>query len=524
MIAGDRRLILIAALAACLHVAGMARAPLPAQDGLKYLRFARQMQRSSVIDAIRGSDRHPLYPSAIALVQPLVHLAERSDSDSWRIAAQLVSAIASIALLWPLHRVARSLFDESVADLAALLWVLLPIPGELGHDSLSDPLALLAFAWALRFGETALRTERVAAFVACGVISGIGYLARPEVACVPLALLAAFGFRALSDKLRAARPSSSARPAVASVAVFVPFLCFVGVYALAKGEVSEKLALRRSVALSSDHGVRRSAPQWLPKGLDNPKLDFSPKEESGRSARVGWVGAFGRLIWRWSEAMGWVLAPLALWGAIRVRPRAGPLLFAMFVAVFGLILIRHQVAFGYLSARHALSLALVCVPWSAAAIVAISRGLASRMSRDPRRVLIRRRLALAAIIAVGVVAQSRPGHPSRWGHGEAGRWLARNQRASEAALDTRGWASFVSGGRSYDYWHVRQALSDASLAYIVVESAELDAPTARAKTLRAVLAYACRPAASFPLREGGTDSGVRIYRFDRPESWEGLRL
>ena len=66
-------------------------------------------------------------------------------------------------------------------------------------------------------------------------------------------------------------------------------------------------------------------------------------------------------------------------------------------------------------------------------------------------------------------------------------------------------------------------MSDASLAYVVVGEDELRAKSRRAETLRALLAYAGEPAAEFPDREGGTGVAVRVYRFRRPDSWEGMR-
>ena len=69
-------------------------------------------------------------------------------------------------------------------------------------------------------------------------------------------------------------------------------------------------------------------------------------------------------------------------------------------------------------------------------------------------------------------------------------------------LDTRGWAAFVSGRPSYDYWHVRQAFTDARLAYVVVGDDELRAASRRAATLRAVLAYAARRSPGSPRRRG----------------------
>jgi hypothetical protein len=90
-------------------------------------------------------------------------------------------------------------------------------------------------------------------------------------------------------------------------------------------------------------------------------------------------------------------------------------------------------------------------------------------------------------------------------------------------LDTRGWAAFVSGMLSYDYWHVGQAFTDSHLSYVVVGEDELQAPSRRGATLRSVLAYAGEPAVSFPEREGGRGAGVWVYRFHSPASWEGLR-
>ena len=66
-----------------------------------------------------------------------------------------------------------------------------------------------------------------------------------------------------------------------------------------------------------------------------------------------------------------------------------------------------------------------------------------------------------------IVVQMQPNHLnhlSRSGHWAAGKWLAENARPDELVLDTRGWARFVSGQPGYDYWHVRQALTDSHLA------------------------------------------------------------
>ena len=70
------------------------------------------------------------------------------------------------------------------------------------------------------------------------------------------------------------------RAAVELSILGVTFLTLVGGYALAKGEVSEKLALRHGAGIEQSRPHRRVAPPWLPPGLDDPRWDFSPKEET----------------------------------------------------------------------------------------------------------------------------------------------------------------------------------------------------------------------------------------------------
>jgi hypothetical protein len=125
-------------------------------------------------------------------------------------------------------------------------------------------------------------------------------------------------------------------------------------------------------------------------------------------------------------------------------------------------------------------------------------------------------------LAISVQFHHQP-HSSRWGHGAAGRWLADHASKTDKVLDTRGWATFVSGRSGLDYWHVRQAIVDPDLSYIVVGEDERSAKSGRAETLRALLAYSAEPVAAFPEREGGTEVGVRVYRFRRPDDWRGMR-
>jgi hypothetical protein len=507
-------------LATALHAYGIARATLPAQDGLKFIRVAREFRLRPWTDVVRASDQHPLYPASIALIEPFTGAMLGHGPLAWRVAAQAVSAIASIAILFPLFGFARAVLGVTAARLTVLLFVLLPVPAVLGHETLSDMLALLCFAWALRTGEAFLRNGRAGAAVGCGLAAGFGYWARPEVVLVPLAVAGVVVVRWGVQFVGTAGPTAY-RAAFAGL--LLATLLPVGIYALVKGELSEKLALRRAADLRSAHDLARSAAASSRHGLDDPRCDFAPKEETTRLHHDGPLTAAGRALRGWADGLGWVFAPFALWAACRQHAGPGRRLAGVYLAIFAVLLIRHGMVLGYVSGRHALTAVLVTLPWAAAGALRVADRLAMRLNWSPAA---RRRAGMAAVgllVAVGLTVQARPVHASRFGHAAAGHWLRVHAAEHEAVLDTRGWAAFVAGRGQYDYWHVRQALSDSRLTYLVVGTDEIEARSRRAATLRALLAYCCEPIIAFPQREGGQNADVCIYRYHRPASWEGLR-
>lgn len=538
---GRRSLLALVLLAAALHLTGIARSLLPAQDGLKFLRTAREFQSKPWIDVIRGSDQHPLYPALVALAEPLVAAIRGTGPDTWRIAAQVVSALASLALLIPLYGLTRDLFDARIARIAVLIYVVLPLPAAIGHDTLSDSLALFAALLALWLGEISLRSTGWKAPLGCGLVAGLGFLTRPEVLIVPVAVaLTWVSRRGIRERLTTLLQPRIALARLASLGL--SFLLIVGAYALLKGEVSEKLALRQAMGMGPRQAQVRRAKQWLPPGLNDSRWDFSPKEESEEPEIATAPGIIARLGLQWAECLCGLFAFFAIWGVARARfirqlcelshardgePKAtqwGPQLIAVYLGLFSLVLFRHAYKMGYLSDRHTLTLVTASIPWAAAGTFVCMRGIAVRLGWGPRSARIAGVAAVLTLVVAGVRLQSKPIHPSRWGHWAAGRWLATHAAPADAVLDTRGWAAFVSGRRSYDYWHVRQAFTDSQLRYVVIGTGELAAESRRAATLRAVLAYSADPVVEFPERQdrqGG--AGVRVYRYRRPSTWEGIR-
>jgi 4-amino-4-deoxy-L-arabinose transferase-like glycosyltransferase len=532
--AGRWTLLAVVFFAGVLHAVIIAQTLLPAQDGLKLIRIAQQFQREPWTDVVRGSDAHPLYPALVAVTEPLVARFAGHGPDAWRIAAQVVATLATVGLLFPMHALTRLLFDRRIACLAAALAVVLPRAAELGHDTLSDSLGLLTTFLALWLGAVSLRKGDWLAGVGSGLAAGMGFLARPEVILVPAAIGLAWVVGLRRDRLTRAMSQGSL---VATV--ILATLVVVGSYTLIKGEVSEKLSARLVAFLGPKPTMGHRIPKPLVSGLDDPRWDFSPKEETDRIPVRDWRHAAVRIIDKWWEQLCWFFAVMTIWGLVRQRyirglcPERDPndsgelerRFLLVFAAVHTLALVRHSALFGYLSGRHVMPLVYASLPWAAAGTFVCARGLAVKFHWNPRLARCAGACAGSLVIAASIMVQMIPthlNHLSRWGHWAAGQWLMDHAQPDEWVLDTRGWARFISGQDGYDYWHVHQALTDSHLRYIIVGVDELEASSARAATLKKLLSYAATPLEDFPAFPGDRTAGVRLYRFHRPDTWEGL--
>src|SRR6516165_8994550 len=186
--AGRRSLHAVVLFAVILHAVAISQTLLPAQDGLKFIRIAREFQTHPWADVVRGSDSHPLYPALIAIAEPLVARCTGPGPAAWRTAAQIVAVIASIGLILPIYGLTCVLFDRRIAAMAAALSVLLPRAAELGRDTLSDSLGLMCTFLSLWLGARAMRRCGWQMAAVSGLVAGAGYLARAEVALVPCAI------------------------------------------------------------------------------------------------------------------------------------------------------------------------------------------------------------------------------------------------------------------------------------------------------------------------------------------------
>jgi hypothetical protein len=316
-------------------------------------------------------------------------------------------------------------------------------------------------------------------------------------------------------------------------------LVVVAGYASIKGEVSERISVHRMLGMGPRNLVHRAVPQQVPHGLDDPRLDFSPKEETDHIPIKGWRQGSVRVTGKWWEELCWFFAVMTVWGFVRQKQVRGfceshadpsgreitQVVLLVFTGAYLAVLVRHGALLGYVSGRHVMALVMASVPWAAGGTVLCGLSIARNLGWNAAMGVMVRNVILGSAMAASLIVQTRPthlNHLSRWGHWSAGRWLAANAADSDLVLDTRGWARFISDHDGYDYWHVRQALTDSHLRYIIVGLDELEAKSPRAETLNALLTYAATPLLDFPAFPGDTHPAVRLYLFHRPADWEGL--
>ncbi len=319
---------------------------------------------------------------------------------AWRLAAQLVSVLASLGVLIPVYFLTESLFDRRIAFIGAGVLAFLPRLAEVGHETLADSLGLFATFMALWLAakRSAFDEATDATAIGSGLFAGLGYLARGQ------GHPRASGHRADLGSSIACAPAGRSRltgtwPRLVLM-LLIPALAVCG-YAAIKGEISEKVGVPTGLGAWGHRTILvRPVPQQVPRGLDDPRWDFSPKEESERVVIRGTGQAFQRILGRWWEELAWFFAVMTAWGWTRrssirradptlrwkrgcpspalvptensanlPRPRLEPglvgLLLGLFALVYTLALVRHSTSLGYLSWRHVLPLVVASIPWAA---------------------------------------------------------------------------------------------------------------------------------------------------------------
>lgn len=405
------RLLLIMLLGLLVRIGVAMSSPAISRDTCRFVWYAQQLQHSPVT-ALADHDQHPLYPALIAAAHSVTGPFFTADPVlGWQLAAQIVAMMAGVMVAPIVFGLARTLYDDRIAILAALFAVLLPEAVQFSTDGLSDLPHAALYLSSLLCGIAALRGGRGWLWVGCGALGGLAFLTRPEgmepvIAIVLLVLLARSRFDWKRRLIRATIVVAAA------VIVSAPYM-------LATGELVQKKSIFRLMDIENDD---ESARQSLP-----AEDESAPNLAAVHTPKV--IRAGGVILWHWVRAsrVVYLLLAIAAWIGTG-RPRADgiarrgvSLTWLLHFAILVLLVVR----FDYwqaLSKRHVLLLVLLVLPASAAGAQRIIDHFSIRSGapRSERRVT---GMLILAIVGATGYWMVRPINAETEYLVRAGRWV-----------------------------------------------------------------------------------------------------
>jgi hypothetical protein len=531
------------ALSAAVQTYCICRAVVPAQDAVRYVRVAQAMERDGLIEVVRRSDGHPLYPALIWLTHAALRPMLGPEPHVWVTSAQVAAAVPLVLAVLPLYGFLLCVVRRRAAIAGTLFFCVLTAAARLGADALSDSLHLCLLCIALwaagryfagrRSGTPNLGHGNPCWMFLAGCAIAVAALTRKEALVLPLVLC-------LMAALCQVRPAWR-RPWLRATAgclflglglsmIWTPYLVVCGD---TRPKQTVARLLGRANALKYDETKAEAAPEPAKKRSSRWRLangqamSFGKKEPQASLRFHGYRAASREFLRELPRAFNYGFALLAVIGGWRQRRRIRrvDLLLLVFVAVYSAAAIRFASHSGYLAPRHLLPVVVVLLGWTGEGAWVLGKWIAFRVRssgftvfprlqsaiRNPQSAIPRFAVAFAALACLPQTLS--PLHASREGHRQAAAWLAANGSPDDVVVDTRGWSRLYSGMSTYSFDRFRTAFKDPRLAFIVLEEDELRYDSRRSQTLRELLARGGERVARFGGRGG---KAVEVYAWNSP--------
>ena len=390
-------LIVTAALQATIIV----RSPTITADGIIFISIARQLPDGAV-EAFRKQDQHPGYPAMLlGATRVAQDLGVRAEPESWMLGGQIVSfacGLLTVSMVWLLG---RELFDARAANVAALIFAVLPVARGNAADAVSDTPHLAFYLLAAWLATVGIGRGRTIWLAAAGAVSGLAYWIRPEglevviVACVFLVFHARrtrWGFR---------------RFALAEVALIGSALIVAMPYLVLAGKVTSKQLTFAKYEPTPMH-IEQLAQVNVPAEPVATSATLPTVEQIGSNpaplstAAPAVVVKTQYTVWLVAKLVGegimallnsigqgfkWVFLPFYVLGHLELARRRPNWLQIRYVVYFGalhcLILLAVFVISGYIGHRHLLPLIALAMPCTALGVIYVAEIVVRRYQARP---------------------------------------------------------------------------------------------------------------------------------------------
>jgi hypothetical protein len=381
-----RPLAVILLAATALQFVLLVRLPTISADGIIFTELARDLA-ASPIEAMRKQDQHPGFQAMLLGSTWVVKaLGYRATPESWMaggIIPSFVLGLLSVAVVWFF---ARDLFDSQVANVAALVFAVLPIPRASAVDAQSDTSHAFFYLVAAWMATTGLPSGNLWRLAAAGLVSGAAYWIRPEgleVALVALPCLVWQSFAARWPWRR--RIAAFAALAGTAFLVAAPYVVVSGKF------TSKQLpgAIAKITRLQEDVATGTSQPA--------PAPSVMPEHRQTTPITLSLVGvALAALVNSLCQGFKFVFIPFYIFGNVALVWRRPAGIQIVFLALLGAthiaVLTALHVFSGYIAHRHVIPLVGLAMPFVGLGVVETGTWLARRLRASPA-------ICTAAIVA-----------------------------------------------------------------------------------------------------------------------------
>jgi hypothetical protein len=417
-------------LALCIGIYLIFTTAVISKDGTTFIDYAKNFEISPT-ETLAQQEQHPGYPVLILGIQKITRFLTKSQSViSWVYSAQSITFIFRILAITVLYFLGKELVGAHHSFFALLILILLPKPAHYGSDALSDwPHMFFLVAGILLLMRGAI-SKKWWLFGFAGLLSGTGYLIRPE--CIQVIV---YGMLWLTLQLFwSKRLMSKSKTTLALVLLLIGFFVLAGPYMKVKNAVFPK---KKLVQLQ---------PQVVPEITYN--ADIAPLD----IAR-----AFGKIFQNIGETLMWFFVPALLIGINKFAKKQNwyetKRFFIINIVSLNIVLmVLLYCKYGYMSRRHTLPLVVFTLFYVPTGLYVLADLLDKKLfKRDNSK------LAFATFMAIGIAICCpkllRPLHQDKLIFRKAAQWLAENTQPNDviAVPDLR--ISFYSDRNGIDYTH-----------------------------------------------------------------------
>jgi hypothetical protein len=426
-------LLLAISLAAVLQAIHIARSATISADGITFISIARDLPQG-LSEAFQKHDQHPGYPALLLGATRIVQsLGYRDEPGSWAVGGMIVAfacGLGSVVMVWLL---ARDLFDQRVANLAAIAFAALPILCWNAGDAHSDVPHLFAYLTAAWLATSGVVSGRLWPLAGAGAASALAYWIRPEGLEVFLIALVCLVWQAFSASWTWRRTGlACATLAGVTLAIAAPYPMLAGKITskqlpFAKREpvqtfidqvvMAEPKALVAAAAVpaeASAAGVAAAPSEQsaLPKAVEpastisqvqvteaerKPPVDAQPAPRYTARLMLKLLGqAVAAFLNSIAQGLKFVFIPFYFLGHFECARRRPKWLQVWMLALLGMthfvVLLAVFFLSGYIALRHVLPMVAIAMPFAALGILYAANAV-SRSLRAP-----------AGYVAVGLLA------------------------------------------------------------------------------------------------------------------------